>query len=146
MTDPTARDPHTVTICWTPDQNFGRVSCLDGRAPVSAVLGRLWAGEDHDEVGTDCGLSRAEVSVLAALGDEFGGPPGMVVDGDVLRDAITDAVPRLLSDEGARDIAEAALDGAVRAGMTVLHGPNHTAREVVGERMNESSVKAGETT
>lgn len=73
--------------------------------------------------------------------------PGMVVDGDVLRDAITDAVPRLISDEGARDIAEGALDGAVRAGMTVLHGPSLTPRaHPPGERMNESSVNAGEAT
>lgn len=56
--------------------------------------------------------------------------PGMVVDGDVLRDVIADAVPRLLTDTAARAIAEAALDGAVRAGMTVLHGPRYTPRAV----------------
>lgn len=53
---------------------------------------------------------------------------GMVVDGDVLRDAIADAVPRMLTDDAARAIAECALDGAVAAGMTVLHGPGLTPR------------------
>ncbi len=59
--------------------------------------------------------------------------PGMVVDGDLLRDVIADAVPRYLVDAVAHQIAEAALDGAVRAGMTVLHGPNLTPRESVNE-------------
>lgn len=54
--------------------------------------------------------------------------PGMVVDGDVLRDVIAEAVPRLITNQAAWDIADAALDGAVRAGMTVLHGPNYTPR------------------
>lgn len=71
MTEPTARTPHTVTLAWTPDQNFGRVSCLNGRVPVSVVLGRLWAGEPHDEVATDFVLSREEVGVLAVLADEL---------------------------------------------------------------------------
>lgn len=54
---------------------------------------------------------------------------GMVVDGDLLRDLIADAVPRYLIDAVAHQIADAALDGAVRAGMTVLHGPDGTPRE-----------------
>lgn len=71
MTAPTARAPHTVTLCWTPEQNFGRVSCLNGRVPVSAVLGLLWAGEDHDAVAGEYGLSPEEVGVLAVLAREL---------------------------------------------------------------------------
>lgn len=56
---------------------------------------------------------------------------GMVVDGDLLRDLIADAIPRYLADHVAHDIAQDALDAAVRAGMTVLHGPDGTPRKPV---------------
>lgn len=56
---------------------------------------------------------------------------GMVVDGDLLRDLIAEAAPRYLVDEVAHQIADVALDGAVRAGMTVLHGPEGTPRKPV---------------
>lgn len=71
MSAPTARDPHTITLCWTPDQNFGRVSCLNGRAPLSAVLGLLWAGETRETVAAEYGLTAKEVEVLAVLADEL---------------------------------------------------------------------------
>ncbi len=71
--------------------------------------------------------------------------PGMVVDGDVLREVIADAVPRYLTDLVAHQIADAALGGAVRAGMTVLQGPNLTPR-APAERIDESSVNTGEMT
>lgn len=70
MSDPTARDPHTVTLSWTPDQNGGRVSCLNGRAPVTAVLGLLWAGEEPGRVAEEFGLSAEEVGVLDVLAEE----------------------------------------------------------------------------
>jgi hypothetical protein len=57
--------------------------------------------------------------------------PGMVVDGDVLRDVVMDATPRVLSDQAARDLADAVLAGAARAGMTLLHGPDAQPGEVV---------------
>ena len=71
MSTPTARNPHTITLCWTPDQNGGRVSTYPGRAPLYAVLGLVWAGEHHDEIATDHGLSRTELAVLVALATEL---------------------------------------------------------------------------
>lgn len=56
--------------------------------------------------------------------------PGMTVDGDMLRDIIASAVPRMFTNEAAHRIADDALNGAVRAGMTVLHGPDLTPRAV----------------
>lgn len=67
---------------------------------------------------------------------------GMVVDGDLLRDVIADAVPQMIADSAARAIGDAALDGALRAGMTVLHGPDAEPRLLAAGPVNEFSVRA----
>jgi hypothetical protein len=33
--EPTAANPHTITLCWTPEQNFGQDSVYPTRAPSS---------------------------------------------------------------------------------------------------------------
>jgi len=72
MTAPTAKAPWTVTLCWTPGQNNGRVSILDGRAPVAAIVGLLRAGEQHAEVAAEFGCTVEAVEVLHRLADEAG--------------------------------------------------------------------------
>lgn len=77
MPDSTAAAPWTVTLAWTPDQNFGAVATLTGRAPLHAVLGLLHAGETAAVVAAEHGLSREEVAVLDRLRREFTDePPG----------------------------------------------------------------------
>lgn len=76
MPDPTAAAPWTVTLAWTPDQNFGAVSTLTGRAPLHAVMGLLNAGETVAVVAAEHGLSGEEVAVLDRLRQELGGPQG----------------------------------------------------------------------
>lgn len=68
---------------------------------------------------------------------------GMEVDGDLLHSCIVDAVPGYLADWAARDIADDALDGAVRAGMAVLHGFLLTPRAHPDCRTPQA-VEAGE--
>lgn len=70
MTDPTAAHPLTVTLCWTPDQNHGRVSVYPTRAPLESVLSLLYAGESHDDIALEYGLGREQVQVLAKLAGE----------------------------------------------------------------------------
>lgn len=70
MTDPTAAQPLTVTLCWTPDQNHGRVDVYPTRAPLESVLGLLYAGESHDDIALEYGLTREQVQVLAKLAAE----------------------------------------------------------------------------
>lgn len=69
--DPTARNPWTVTLCWTPDQNFGAVSVHPGRSPVTAIIGRVRAGEPLTDVADDYGVSVPEVQVLMRLADDL---------------------------------------------------------------------------
>jgi hypothetical protein len=63
----TAADPLTATLAWAVDQNSGQVSTLRGRVPVSAVVGRLAAGEDAETVAGEFGLTVGEVTVLDRL-------------------------------------------------------------------------------
>lgn len=72
---PTPAAPWTVTLAWTPGQNFGAVATLTGRAPLHAVLGLLHAGEPVDVVAAEHGLSREEVAVLDRLRHELGDEP-----------------------------------------------------------------------
>lgn len=73
MTAPTAREPWTVTLCWTPTQNYGQVSLLDGRAPVAAVIGLLRAGTTIADIAAEFGCPVEAVEVLAQLDDESNG-------------------------------------------------------------------------
>lgn len=75
MTDPAAAAPWTVTLAWTPDQNFGSVSALNGRVPLHAIFGLLRAGETHETVAAEYGLSGEEVAVLDRLRHEFADEP-----------------------------------------------------------------------
>lgn len=68
--DPSASEPWTVTLAWTPDQNLGRVSVMPSRAPVFAIIGLLQAGETHEAIAYDHGLTVEQVRVLAMLADE----------------------------------------------------------------------------
>lgn len=70
MPDPTASAPWTVTLAWTPDQNFGAVSALNGRVALHAIFGLLYAGESHESVAAEYGLSGEEVAVLDQLRHE----------------------------------------------------------------------------
>jgi uncharacterized protein (DUF433 family) len=72
--EPSARHPWTVTLAWTPDQNWGRVSVMPHRAPVSAVAGLLRAGETHDVVAEEHQIEPREVAVLARLVDDLTEP------------------------------------------------------------------------
>ena len=63
----TAADPWTVTLCWTEQQNAGRVSVMPHRSPVTAIWGQLAAGEDPDAVAADYQLNPTEVRVLDVL-------------------------------------------------------------------------------
>lgn len=71
MTAPTARDPWTLTLCWTPDQNFGAVAIYPGRAPATALVGLLRAGTPVDEVAAEFGISVGAVEVLSRLVDDL---------------------------------------------------------------------------
>lgn len=64
---PDSRYPLTVTLAWTPDQNFGAVSTLNGRAPIAAVVGQLRAGDPAAEVAEEFGITETEVVLLARL-------------------------------------------------------------------------------
>lgn len=66
----TAKDPWTVTLGWTPDQNFGRVSVMPNRTPVYAIVGLLRAGETHETVASEFDLAVEQVKVIDWLGDE----------------------------------------------------------------------------
>lgn len=68
--DPTAANPWTVTLAWTPDQNHGAVSIMPRRVPVYAVLGLIRAGEPHDEIAADFDLTLEEVAVIERLAEE----------------------------------------------------------------------------
>lgn len=71
MSAPTARDPWTVTLAWTPGQNSGRVSILDGRSPVSAIIGQVQAAVPVAEVAAEYGCTVQDVAVLLRLVDEL---------------------------------------------------------------------------
>jgi uncharacterized protein (DUF433 family) len=70
MADPTAAEPWTVTLAWTPDQNFGRVATLDRRIPLFAIIGAIRAGDLLDEIADDYDLTTEQVEVLARLAEE----------------------------------------------------------------------------
>lgn len=67
MFEPTARNPWTVTLCWTPEQNHGAVSVWPGRSPVHAIVAMASAGTPVVEVAAEYGVSVATVRVLCAL-------------------------------------------------------------------------------
>lgn len=69
--EPTAVSPWTVTLAWTPGQNFGRVSVMPRRSPVFAILGRVRAGEPVSEVADDYDVTVEEVQVLRHLADDI---------------------------------------------------------------------------
>jgi uncharacterized protein (DUF433 family) len=70
VTEPTAADPWTVTLAWTPDQNHGYVSTLNGRAPIESVVGLIRGGEPLDRIAGEYGLTVEQVSVIARLAEE----------------------------------------------------------------------------
>lgn len=72
---PTARRPWTVTLCWTPDQNFGRVAVMPNRHPVSAVWDLLIAGDDPGTVAEEHAVTPTEVRVLDQLRREINDGP-----------------------------------------------------------------------
>lgn len=67
MNPPTAADPWTVTIGWTPDQNFGRPCVMPSRAPLFAILGLMAAGEQPDVIAAEHDLTAEAVHVLWQL-------------------------------------------------------------------------------
>lgn len=73
MTSPTAHDPYTVTLCWSPDQNYGRVSTQMHRVPVHAIVGLLRAGETVEAVADEFLLPKATVHLLQLLADDLNG-------------------------------------------------------------------------
>lgn len=73
---PTARTPFTVTLCWTPDQNFGAVAVYPSRAPLAAVLGLLKAGETPANVAAEHGMDEDSVQVLSILVNEIDSEDG----------------------------------------------------------------------
>lgn len=70
VSEPSAAAPWTVTLAWTPDQNFGAVSAVNGRVALHAIFGLLHAGEAHEAVAAEFGLSGEEVAVLDRLRQE----------------------------------------------------------------------------
>ncbi|NYD36793.1 hypothetical protein [Actinomycetospora corticicola] len=88
-------------------------------ARVAVVHGGVEADHHADDV----------VDALARAGFVPGVyPPGMAIDGDLLRTLIADALPRRATDEFAGELADSVLDAAVRAGFTILHGTNLAPR------------------
>lgn len=73
MPEPTAANPHTITLCWSPEQNFGQVSLLSTRAPAPVVLGALRAGDTPETVAAEYGLSVDEVRLLQRFAEELVG-------------------------------------------------------------------------
>lgn len=67
----TPSSPWTVTLAWVPGQNFGAVSVMPGRAPVTAIVGRLRAGEPVGDVAADYAISVEEVEVLWRLAQDL---------------------------------------------------------------------------
>ena len=55
---------------------------------------------------------------------------GMTIDGDVLTEVIGEGLPDEWTDQSCRATADRILDAAVRAGMTVMQGPELTPRQV----------------
>jgi uncharacterized protein (DUF433 family) len=70
MAEPTAAAPWTVTLAWAPDQNFGRVSTLNHRVPLFAIVAAIRAGDLLDEIADDYDLTTEQVEVLARLAAE----------------------------------------------------------------------------
>jgi crossover junction endodeoxyribonuclease RusA len=70
VTDPTAAQPWTVTLAWTPDQNSGRVSTLDRRVPLFAIARAVRAGDALDEIADDYDLTVQQVWVIVQLVSE----------------------------------------------------------------------------
>lgn len=68
---PSARNPWTVTLCWTPTQNHGAVSTLTARAPVTAIVGLLHAGVSIPQVAAEFGIPEQAVHVLHHLIDDL---------------------------------------------------------------------------
>lgn len=65
---PTAREPWTVRLCWTPEQNHGVVSVHGpSRAPITAVAALIRAGEPAEDVAAEFDLLVEEVQVLEHL-------------------------------------------------------------------------------
>jgi uncharacterized protein (DUF433 family) len=69
---PTAADPYTVTLSWSPDQNFGRVSTYEKRVPLFAIVRAIRSGETLDEIADDYDLPVQHISVIAHLAAEVG--------------------------------------------------------------------------
>lgn len=74
---PPATAPWTITLCWTPEQNSGRVSVFPSRSPLFAVLGLLRAGEDPVSVSAEFGLTETEARVLSVLVNEIDSEDGL---------------------------------------------------------------------
>jgi uncharacterized protein (DUF433 family) len=121
---PTARDPWTVTLCWTPDQNSGRVSVHPNRHPVTAVWGLLTAGETPETVSEEHACTPVEVRVLDVLRQDAADvDPGCRMDGDLIWEVVANSCPDVLSIEAARAIADRVVASLADVpGVTVLRG------------------------
>lgn len=71
MNPPTAAEPWTVTLAWTPDQNNGRVSIMPRRTPLMAIIDLIGASETRTAVAAEYDLTVTEVAVLDQLYEEF---------------------------------------------------------------------------
>lgn len=68
--EPTAADPWTVTLAWTPDQSHGYVSTLEGRVPIASIVGLIRVKETHAQIAAEYGLPIEQVQLIARLADE----------------------------------------------------------------------------
>lgn len=71
MSDPTAAAPWTATLAYTPGQNGGAVSMLDGRVSLPAVMGLLAAGEPPEVVAAEYNCTVEAARVIAQLLEDF---------------------------------------------------------------------------
>lgn len=67
MSEPTAAEPWTVTIGWTPDQNGGRPCVMPRRVPLHAIVGLIHAGEDTQAVADEFDLTVEQVGMIEIL-------------------------------------------------------------------------------
>ena len=85
--------------------------CCTGCAATDTVIGV------HAEVLAQDAADRHQCAPSSA--------PHIVVDGDVLREVVLDACPELISDSGARQIADRVLAGLAAAdGVLITRGQN----------------------
>jgi uncharacterized protein (DUF433 family) len=67
MSEPTAAEPWTVTIGYSPDQNGGRPCVMPRRVPIHAIVGLIRGGEDTQAVADEFGLTVEQVGMIEIL-------------------------------------------------------------------------------